>query len=143
MGAEAAPAAAAPEPAPVRKREIADNPLDGLDEGRASSPGRSKPPVPTLVVTATASAGLGDTRALRAAIEASLIAARGGCSAGRGGVVLRLTVDAAGKVIAVDVDSGDARLAACLRPGLLGLTSGTRATAKTGAFTVTITVASR
>jgi hypothetical protein len=95
------------------------------------------------VVTATTSAGLGDTTALRTAIESRLIAARQACAAAGGRVVLRLTVDATGKVTAVDVVSGDAGLAACVRPGLLGLTSAARAAAKTGTFTVTITVASR
>ena len=55
-------------------------------------------------------------------------------------LTLRLSVDAAGKVLSVDVVAGEAALGAFVRGKLVGLTSGARATAKVGTFTVTIRV---
>src|SRR5262249_54955935 len=96
---------------------------------------------PTLRIGAVSPAGLGDMAALRTALEARLLAVRAGCPARPGRVVLRLTVDAAGRVVAVDAVSGDSTVAAYLRAALAGLTSTTRPTGPTGTLTVTFVVA--
>jgi hypothetical protein len=70
------------------------------------------------MISAMAAKQLGDTRALVTEIESRLAQ----CSE-RGEIKLRLTIDAHGKVIAVDVLSGKA---ACLQKKLLGLITATR-----------------
>jgi Ca-activated chloride channel family protein len=163
-----APASAAPAPmhmpmqmkAKAGKRMMADEPLDGLMEAeKPSSPsgggGRADrhhggapasvpiPAAPRLVrlqVAKSAAVGLGDTSALLTAVTARLAAmAPGSCPARAGEEsVLRLTVDSAGKVVAVDGVSGDTATIAWMRMQLVGLATATRATAKSGTFTITL-----
>ncbi len=53
-------------------------------------------------------------------------------------VVLRLTIDANGKVLSLQVLSGDEGLASCLRPKLMSLVSAARATAASGILEVAV-----
>jgi hypothetical protein len=53
-----------------------------------------------------------------------------------GQLVLKLTVDATGRVVAVEVVSGDAALVTFLKGKLVGLTTAAKATAKPGAVGV-------
>jgi hypothetical protein len=81
---------------------------------------------------------------LRAAVEAKLATiawSEAPRQAGR--IVLRLRVDGAGKVVAVEVVSGDAALAAFVRGKLLGLQSGARAVGPKTVATWTVTLALR
>jgi hypothetical protein len=83
------------------------------------------------MISALQPSQLGDTRALVGAIEARL----GQCGES-GEIKLRLTIDASGKVIKVDVLSGTA---ACLQKKLLGLTTPTRPVgADTGTLEITL-----
>src|SRR5262249_43999318 len=102
--------------------------------------GRRAASAPTLRIATVSATGLGDTAALRAALEARLAAVRHGCPARPGQAVLRLTVDAAGRVVAIEAVSGDSTVAAYLRARLAGLTSATRPTGPTGTWTVTLAV---
>ncbi len=119
------------------RREPAPSPV-AAPSAAAPPPPPPRPHVPSLSVARTTADGLGEAAPLVAAVKARLAALRGGCVGQAGQVVLRLHVDAAGKVVAIDVASGDAALGACLRGKLLGLGSATRATGKTGTLTVTL-----
>jgi hypothetical protein len=78
---------------------------------------------------------------LRAAIVARLAALTFAPRTPAGLVVLRLSVDANGKVTAVDVLSGDAAVAAQLRAKLLELHSAAKATSSKATVVVTIRLA--
>jgi Ca-activated chloride channel family protein len=168
VAAAEAPASAAPAPmhmpmqmkAKAGKRMMADEPLDGLMEaekpsspsgggGRADRHHGAAPasvPIPTaprlvrLVVAKSSALGLGDTTPLVVRVLAHLASMRPGSCPARAGeeVVVRLTVDSAGKVVAVDGVSGDTATIAWMRMQLVGLATATRATAKSGTFTITL-----
>jgi hypothetical protein len=151
-----APAAppAAPEPAAAAPMEAEASPvMDSADEQELEAPrarhraargdraSRDKSVALTVVRFQSASAsGLGDTSALQAAVQARLAVVGGACPGRPGDVVLRLTVDAGGKVVGVEAVSGDALVTAYLRAQLAGLGSATRATGKSGTFTITVRV---
>jgi Ca-activated chloride channel family protein len=134
----AAPVAEAPPPPTFMDKRKAEK-RPSKDDGDRDDAPRS-PAAPALSLHGETAAGLGDTAPLRAALEARLQAVRQGCPARAGKVVLRLHVDATGKVVAVDAVSGDAAVAAYLRAKLAGLTSATRATGPAGTWTVTVSV---
>jgi Ca-activated chloride channel family protein len=149
----AAPLPPAPAPTAAAPREAEASPvMDGDDDEKSEAPrsrhhaARREPAsdkrvAVTVVRFQSASAsGLGDTSALRAVIEARLAVVGGACPARPGEVVLRLTVDGGGKVVAVDAVSGDKLVAAYLRAQLAGIGSATQATGKTGTFTITVRV---
>ncbi len=149
--AAAAPAAPEPPPsaAPVSKpaadarakaRDEADSPADaakddGLRHGR---------PRLRAFVVASSAADLSSPELLRAAVEAKLATiAWAEAPRGPGRLALRLRVDGSGKVVSIEVVSGDAALAAFVRGKLLGLTSGARAIAPKTVATWTVTLALR
>jgi Ca-activated chloride channel family protein len=81
---------------------------------------------------------LSDAGALLRAIDAKLAEAKG-CFTVAGSVKLRLTVDKAGKVIKVEVVSGDAKAGECFKAKLVGLSSTAKADgAATGTYEVTL-----
>jgi len=91
-------------------------------------------------VTATGSSAVGPTAPIVEAVRAALASGRAGClAATRGGLKLRLTVDAHGKVVRVDLLAGDRAAEACLRRALGELSSATIA-AGGAAGTVELTI---
>jgi Ca-activated chloride channel family protein len=149
-----APASPPPAPAAAEPMEAESSPvMDSSDDDESEAPreprhaargdraARDKNAALTVVRFQSASAsGLGDTSALQAAVQARLAAVGGACPGRPGDVVLRLTVDAGGKVVGVEALSGDALVTAYLRAQLAGLGSATRATGKSGTFTITVRV---
>ncbi|HVR02973.1 MAG TPA: VIT and VWA domain-containing protein [Polyangia bacterium] len=144
-----APAAPAPPPA-LAKKPAADAGAKALAESDSRADAakddgfrHGRPRLRALVVASIA-ADLSSPELLRAAVEAKLATiawAEAPRQAGR--LVLRLRVDGAGKVVAVEIVSGDAALAAFLRGELLGLTSGARAIGSKTVAIWTVTLALR
>jgi Ca-activated chloride channel homolog len=139
-------AAAAPPPAPARaepaKRayKSMDAPLEGLsakDDARKNDAQAARGP--RFVVVTSGSSGLASPELLLAAVKARLAALKTNEGPPRTGqLVLRLTIDATGKVIAVDAVSGDKVLAAFVRSKLLGLVSGAKASSRPATWTFTL-----
>jgi len=110
---------------PPRNRPAADHERGERDDAKTE-----KTP-PRLMISALQPNQLGDTRALVGAIEARLAQ----CS-DHGEIKLRLTIDASGKVIKVDVLSGNG---SCLQKKLMGLTTPTKPVgADTGTLEITL-----
>jgi Ca-activated chloride channel family protein len=162
-GKAGAPIMPAPPPGP--KQMIADNPLAGLDrdESRRSRPapakeeakeektadkkhkddGDSKPASPTWIVTAANSATVGPAAPLLQAISAALTSGRAACLVPSSGkpIKVRLTLDARGAIVRVELVTGDRNAESCLRAALAGLSSSTQAKgAPTGTIEVTMRV---
>jgi hypothetical protein len=115
------------------KQDISDSPLGGLSKDAA--------PTPRWKVTVGKTASVGTTTALVETVRSLLGSRRAGCVAAIGQPLqLRLTVDAHGKIVRVDVIGGDRALEACVRGLLSGRSSATFAQgAPTGTVEVTIT----
>lgn len=79
--------------------------------------------------------GLGDTRALLAEIDKVL---QGAGDCGSASVRLKLTVDKAGKVVKVEVMTGDAKMGACLQAKLKGLSSASVSDGATGTLEILV-----
>ncbi|MGC4120950.1 MAG: VWA domain-containing protein [Myxococcales bacterium] len=138
---EAAPMAVAPaapppppRPAPAMKAEASSSRRkaskgDTMDEERSSS-GAVRLSIVDLKAT-----GLGDTRALLAEIDKVL---QGASDCTGTSVRLRLTVDKAGKVLKVEVVTGDAKLGACLQGKLRNLSSASVADGATGILEIVV-----
>ena len=98
----------------------------------------------TFVVTAGSSSGVGATAPLVEAVRAALAGSRGACAlAGvRGGkhIKLRLTVDARGAIVRVELVAGDKTAEGCLQKALAGLSSATVARGGAGGGSATGTV---
>ena len=99
------------------------------------------------MVTAGGSTGVGPTAPLAEAVRAALAGDRGACAlaAGRGGksIKLRLTVDARGGIVRVELVAGDKAAERCLQKALAGLSSATVARGGAATGTVEITLVSR
>ncbi|MDB4982170.1 MAG: von Willebrand factor type like domain [Myxococcales bacterium] len=89
-------------------------------------------------VESSSATGLASPEALVAALEARLASLSKRCP--KGHVVLKLTVDAGGKVTSVEILSGDTKVGAFLRRELVGLTSGATARATSGTWTASLYV---
>ena len=145
-GTLAKSAPSAPEPAPpppssraARGGHAAAEALDEEKAPRDKSRDDAKA-APRWVVTATGSSAVGPTAPIVEAVRAALASGRAGClAATRGGLKLRLTVDAHGKVVRVDLLAGDRAAEACLRRALGELSSATIA-AGGAAGTVELTI---
>jgi Ca-activated chloride channel family protein len=140
---EAAPAPPPSPPAHGARPAVAGKAARGdasaRDDGR-----RQEARALRATVVATTGTDLVSPERLRDAVEAKLAALTWPAgSAPAGVVVVRLHVDAAGKVTALDLVSGDATLATLLRARLVGLTSAAKATSAQAALVVTIRLASR
>jgi len=149
----AAPAATspvAPAPPPVRaKRMMADEELTGLDvkesrreKAKDRDDGRKAPAAPTWIVSAGKSTTVGATAPLVEAIRAALAAGRARCLAASSAskpISVRLTIDAQGRIVRVELVTGDRNAESCLRAGLAGLSSATMAHgAPTGTVEITL-----
>jgi hypothetical protein len=161
----AAPAATspvAPAPPPVsRKRSMSYSSADGLslDEERAANKheamagkkepqakdrddGRKAPAAPTWIVSAGKSTTVGATAPLVEAIRAALAAGRAPCLAASDAskpIRVRLTIDAQGRIVRVELVTGDRNAETCLRAALTGLSSATVAhAAPTGTVEITL-----
>jgi hypothetical protein len=159
------PVAPAPPPAEApSRRAIADKRLDGEDRdegrnvankhaktgGKEETPkdkgeGRKSPAAPTWSVSAGKSATVGATAPLVEAIRAALASGRAPCLAASDAskpIRVRLTIDAQGRIVRVELVTGDRNAESCLRAALAGLSSATVAHgAPTG--TVEITLSAR
>jgi Ca-activated chloride channel family protein len=134
-----------PAPAPA--------PAGAVSSGRAASDGAAAPEPERKAVAEKAKVdgrparvelsaeqveGLTDASALREAVRKALQRAAGGCLEA-GTYRLKLTVDAAGKVVRVEVLQSPRDAARrCAETTLLGLTAGSRPTGATGTWTVTV-----
>jgi hypothetical protein len=125
---------AAPPP-PVKAAEKDERRIADADEGRADRPAR-RSAHHELVVSVSAT-DLSSPEKLRAAIEARLTG-RTWRSLAKGLFVLRLHVDPAGKVIGVELVSGDPTLGADLVTALKGLASASKGTSPKATLLVTI-----
>jgi hypothetical protein len=96
---------------------------------------------PKIEFAAEQAQGLGDVSALREAVRKALLRASAGCLA-PGELQLRLTIDADGKVLRVELlASPDAASGHCAEQALKGLAGGTKPIARgIGTWTVTIRV---
>ncbi len=84
---------------------------------------------------------VGDAKTLRTLVERTARAL--GCQAA-GKIELRIAVDGAGKIVGVEVVSGDSDIGTALGHKLTGATSAAHATGqKKGTIAVTITIATR
>jgi Ca-activated chloride channel family protein len=144
--------AAAPPPVAMKK-DVSDSPLESLssraapeardeDDEKKEAPAKRPARAHLAATFATVGAtGLASPEALLAAVKARLASVDWAAAGARPGeLVLTLTVDASGKVVGVQVISGDASLAALLRARLVGLTSGARPTGKVGSWVVKVRV---
>ena len=82
-------------------------------------------PAPIRVVEVADLRGLNDPQPLRARVEALFLATP--CPQGKGALRLRLTVDSAGRVVAIKLLEGDRRQLSCFERALLQLVTATRA----------------
>jgi Ca-activated chloride channel family protein len=126
--------------APERLRAVppAPEPVEKTEKPREAER-RPAPAVLRALVMKADPTDLAAPEQLRAAVEARLAKLTWPlASTPTGPVVLRLRVDGAGKVTAVELVSGDADLAKLLRAPLLGLTSGTKAVGREAMLVVTI-----
>jgi hypothetical protein len=130
--------AAPPPPAPKAESHARAVDADEREEAARDRTREHRPAVVRAVVVTTAATDLTAPEALRAMIEAHLRTMTWPATTPAGPVVLRLHVDASGKVAAVDVVSGDAGAAAALRASLVGLTSGAKATTARATLVLTI-----
>lgn len=141
-GPSAAPSSAPPPPSPMRmRRDEAEKKtmarpsasMKELAEEDASPSGGLR-----LMVADFKADKLSDAGALLRAIDAKLAEAKG-CFTAAGSLKLRLTIDKAGKVIKVELVTGDAKAAECFKGKLLGLSSNAKAEgAATGTYEVTL-----
>ena len=153
--APAAPLASAPEPPPPppQKRSVSDSQVQGLDRDGSVAHGRKagkdeeknkaddrKVPASSWVVTAGKSSTVGATAPLVEAIRAALAAGRASCLAASDAgkpIRVRLTIDGQGRIVRVELVTGDRNAESCLRTALTGLSS---ATVSRGAPTGTVEV---
>ena len=127
----APPPASRPAPAKAKRLSRADMEADEKAEAPAAE-------IRLLVVDVKA-ARLGDLKPLAAKIDEQLATAPRACRLAEGTYRLRLTVDGAGRVVKVEVLSGDASAGACLAGKLERLTTGTRAQGGgTGVYELTV-----
>ena len=165
----AVPVAPAPPP-PVYSRRAAEKEAPSVsreesrdDRGRSFAKGDDKkggkdedaktkskgPAAVTWTVTASNASGVGGTAPLVEAIRAALASGRASCLAASQTDVgkpirVRLTVDAQGRIVRVELITGDRNAAHCLRAALAGLSSATVANGTTpAAATVEITLRAR
>ncbi len=129
-------------PAAVReaRKSVADK--DALDSGALE--GKAEPEPAGLGVTVINATLVGPTEALVRALSAALeTTGRRGCALGspRGPIMLRLSIDAAGRVRVLSVRGADAAMERCLRSRLAGLTSATVAAGKAAPGTVELRIA--
>jgi Ca-activated chloride channel homolog len=114
----------------VEKDETAKNKLDA-------------PATPTWAVIAGKTATVGATAPLVEAIRAALASGRAACLAASDRakpIQIRLTIDAHGRIVRVELVTGDRNAESCLRAALAGLSS---ATAAHGAATGTVEITLR
>ena len=154
------PLLAPPPPPPRGDAARAAPPMPASASGASTRPptrrttASNRPAKVTFVVTAGDSSGVGATAPLVEAVRAALAGGRGGCAlaGARGGknIKLRLTVDARGAIVRVEVVAGDKAAEGCLQKALAGLSSATVARGGAGAAggvsatgTVEITLSSR
>jgi Ca-activated chloride channel family protein len=123
--------------APARVSDKDRGPTGGDD---ARHEARAAAPPPRHFVVSAAPTDLSSPESLRAAVEARLAAATWTVRP-TGRFVLRLRVDATGKVTAVDVVSGEPSFGATLASLLKGLTSGAKSTSPKATLVVTVRVA--
>ena len=122
----------APPPAPPRQDAARRSADDGKRKRREHAAvdeegERQQPAASGFVVTAGGSSGVGPTAPLVEAVRAALAGGRGACAlaAVRGGrsIKLRLTVDARGAIVRVELVAGDKAAEGCLQKALAGLSS--------------------
>jgi Ca-activated chloride channel homolog len=139
------PVAPAPEPAPpparlANKKQDDDKAKDEEKTRGDSSKTHAAPAV--WVVTAGKSTTVGATGPLVEAIRAALASGRAACLAASDAgkpIRIRLTVDARGSVVRVELVTGDRNAEACLRAALVGLSSATTARGvPTGTVEITV-----
>ena len=157
----AMPVAPAPAPPPARTatRRAADRRAADQDEEKAekkASKDDAARPATTSesgraasaawVVTASGGTAIGGTAPLVAAIRTALASGRAACLAASDlgkPIRIRLTVDARGRVVRVELVAGDRSAESCLRGALLGLSSATIASGARGESTGTVEIALR
>jgi Ca-activated chloride channel family protein len=135
------PASAAPPPALSPQHHAAREKAEALDEEAPRDKRKDDADAaPRWAVTATGSSGVGATAPVVEMVRAALGSRRAAClGATRGNLKLRLTIDAHGKVVRVDLLGGDRTAEACVRRLLAELSSATMATgAVNGAATGTV-----
>jgi hypothetical protein len=149
--APAEPAALAPPPPPARTRPPSGRrAAESRDEAESRAPASDRADDATaarLLVTVVGSSGVGQTAALAQAVRAALAKAPGACALGAArtgsGLKLRITIDARGAIVSVDLLAGDKAAERCLRGALVGLTSATAPTRGAATGTVEILLRSR
>jgi Ca-activated chloride channel family protein len=138
--------APAPPPAPLASRRASDKEADSLrgprdDRSRSFAKGEEKdekpatksdakksPDAATWIVTAGNARSVGATAPLVAAIRAALTSGRAPCLAASDAskpIRVRVTVDAQGRIVRVELVAGDRNAESCLRTVLGGLSSAT------------------
>ncbi len=158
MSAPVQPAPAPPPASPVSRRMLADKEPEAARDDRArhlakeekaskNKDGAKAPgTAPTWTVTASKAASVGATGPLVEAIRAALGSGRAAClsvSDIAKLIRLRLTLDAQGRIVRVELVSGDRHAEACLRSALAGLSSATVAQGAVATGTVEITLRAR
>jgi hypothetical protein len=103
----------------------------------------AKPRPPASTVTAGTSPSVGPAAPLLSAITAALMSDRAACLVGSAPgkpITLRLTIDAKGRIVGVQLVAGDERAESCLQKVLGGLSSATRAqgAARTGTLEIVL-----
>jgi len=117
------------EPASVSREARDDRGRSGKDEeADKKSKGDAKPAPLTWTVSASNASGVGGTAPLVEAIRAALASGRAACLAASDlgkPIRVRLTIDAQGRIVRVELVTGDRNAAPCLRAALGGLSSAT------------------
>jgi Ca-activated chloride channel family protein len=132
-----------------RQRKAEGRALGALP--RAPAPARAQvaaedasAPAPQIVVADVKPAGLADTTDLVRAVEARLARAAQAFGQGRAEVVLKLVIDASGKVTRIEVvKASDKAVAEKLRKLLEGLTSGSRSASGTSSVQIAFKLTGR
>ena len=112
------------------------------DKAKDRDDGRKAPAAPTWIVSAGKSTTVGATAPLVEAIRAALAAGRAPCLAASDAskpIRVRLTIDAQGRIVRVELVTGERNAAHCLQGALAGLASATVAHgAPTGTVEITL-----
>jgi hypothetical protein len=166
MSAPIAPSPVSPAPPPGRhSRAIADEETEAPRDDRAPRAAKreDKPAkdekasnkmdarkapagVATWIVTASKASSVSGPAPLVAAIRAALASGRAACLSASDvakSIRIRLTIDAQGRIMRVELVSGDRSAGACLRAALAGLSSATVAQGPVATGTVEITLRAR
>src|SRR5512145_336420 len=131
----------APSPEPSAAADAAAPAEAKAERGAAREKAKSDAPSIRIEIVDEKPEAIGDATSLREAVARALLRSASGCAAA-GEYRLKLTVDAAGKVVKVELlGAPDAASRRCVEQALTGLASGTKAIGSSGTWGATVKIA--